>query len=542
MTPRSSRRYRCWFTALAALWALFGWLFVAPDETSTLAVGGDSSPPPAFDRSVKAVLEARCYECHDAQTKAGDLDLITLAADYTDPATFVTWVRIHDRVRDGEMPPADAQRLAADERAGLLQFLDENLRAADAARQAREGRALARRLNREEYQHTLRDLLGIEEDYRGLLPEDGSAFGFDKVGSALSISPEHLEAYLAAAEAALGEAIVTGPAPPVTHRKIPQRLSGFTVTSFRNRFAHMFVDEPNALVRFTDFVDGVLGFRAQATGDFRFRIRAYAWHTDNKPIRARIRAGYPGDNAGGARWLVGYEQFPPEGATVEVTVRLHPGETLRVGPYAVGSKEARFRDRPGRFGYQGPGLAIEWVEVEGPLYDAWPPAGHRRLLGQLDFVTATRTDAQRVMRDFLPRAFRRPVLDDEVQHYLALYDQAAAERGFQSGIKTALKAALCSPHFLFLHAPPGALDEPALAARLSYFLWSSMPDDELSVVATRGELRQPAMLRRQVERMLRDPKSAAFTESFTGQWLDLRKIAATSPDATLYPEFDEFLQ
>ena len=185
---------------------------------------------------------------------------------------------------------------------------------------------------------------------------------------------------------------------------------------------------------------------------------------------------------------------------------------------------------------------MEWVEIEGPLYESWPPPGHRGLFGTLDLAQGGRADAERVVREFLPRAFRRPATEDEVQHYVRIYDGAADGGDFVARIRLVLKAALCSPHSLFLSAPPGPLDDHALAARLSYFLWSSAPDRALLTLAAEGRLHEPDELRRQVERMLDDPRSSAFAEGFTGQWLDLRKITATTPDARLYPEFDDLLE
>lgn len=228
---------------------------------------------------------------------------------------------------------------------------------------------------------------------------------------------------------------------------------------------------------------------------------------------------------------------------------MQPGETLRISPIGVAGPAAGgpVIDVPFLLGmegelYQGPGLAIEWVAIEGPLMTLWPKPSHRRLFGDLDFSAAGRSDAVRVLREFLPRAFRRPIHDDELAPYVAHFDRVSKTHDFAAAIKVALQAALCSPHFLFLRAPAGPLDDYALAARLSYFLWNSAPDDELATAARDGKLRQPEALRWQTERMLNDPKAAAFTLSFTDQWLDLRRINATTPDERLYPEWDELLE
>jgi hypothetical protein len=195
------------------------------------------------------------------------------------------------------------------------------------------------------------------------------------------------------------------------------------------------------------------------------------------------------------------------------------------------------------------------VEVEGPLHDAWPPASHRRIFGDLPQAPLSDrrgrlevvspdpvADATRIVSDFARRAFRRPVTDAEIQPFLDLVKAKLAEgRSFEQAVRVGLTAVLVAPEFLFLRETPGKLDDFALAGRLSYFLWSSMPDEALLTLAAQKKLGQPETLRGQVERMLQDPRAAAFTENFVGQWLDLRDIDFTTPDTRLYPEYDELL-
>ncbi|HEY2411391.1 MAG TPA: DUF1592 domain-containing protein [Pirellulaceae bacterium] len=499
--------------------------------------------PAAAIETIRPLLQTLCSDCHNQQTAEGHLDLSKIITDLNGQLAFAAWAKIYDRLRDREMPPRDAKQPTDEQRAALLTALNANLHAADTTRQRREGRALARRLNRDEYQNTLRDLLGVTIDYRPLLPADGTASGFDKVGSALSISPEHLETYLAAADAALSEIIVTGDRPPLVKRQFLQRYNRyFSLPSYERRWQHLFYDAPDAFVRYTSLNDHISGFRAQEPGIYRLAIRARAYDSD-QPVRAKIRAGFPGENSGGQRWLVGYEDFPPEGKLFETIQRLDRGGTLRISPYGLGHRiTERYGERQPPSPRGQPGLALEYVEVEGPLFDSWPPSGHQRLFGNIDFATATLSDAKTVLQRFLPRAFRRPVNESEVQHYVSIYEHATTDHDFLPAIRVALKAALCSPHFLFLHAPAGPLDDYALASRLSYFFWNSMPDDELIDTAAKKQLNTPDLLRQQVERMLTDPKAGAFTESFTGQWLDLRKINATTPDVRLYPDYDELLE
>jgi hypothetical protein len=201
---------------------------------------------------------------------------------------------------------------------------------------------------------------------------------------------------------------------------------------------------------------------------------------------------------------------------------------------------------------------IEWVEIEGPLYEEWPPRGHRLLYGDLPMVPADPTvpgkdlrvvstqpeaDARRLLADFLPKVFRRPVSEAEVTERVALVtEQMGKGRRFDEAVRAAYKMALCSPSFLFLHEQPGALDDFALATRLSYGLWSTAPDEELTALAAQKKLRDPAVLRAETERMLASPKARRFTQNLLGSWLNLRDIDFTQPDTKLYPEFEQYLQ
>jgi len=203
-------------------------------------------------------------------------------------------------------------------------------------------------------------------------------------------------------------------------------------------------------------------------------------------------------------------------------------------------------------------LAIQYVEVEGPLHETWPPKSHRRLFGEMPQKTfgvynfrdrvevvsdEPLVDAERILKNFARRAFRRTVTADDVAPFVAIVEaRMAAGARFEPAMRAALKGVLISPEFLFLRERPGQLDDFALACRLSYFLWSTMPDDELFSLAEQKKLSRPDVLRRQVERLLAHPKATAFTENFVGQWLGLREIDATEPSRRLYPEFDHLLK
>jgi hypothetical protein len=237
--------------------------------------------------------------------------------------------------------------------------------------------------------------------------------------------------------------------------------------------------------------------------------------------------------------------------TYEATVP--EGHTLYVAPHRIVPETAM--EKPME---RGLCAVVEWVEIEGPLYEAWPPAGHHMLYGDLPLVPENAAepeknlrpysrepdaDALRLLRGFLGRVFRRPATDQEVAEHLALFQQQQRDgRRFDESLRASYKLALCSPAFLFLQEKPGRLDDFALATRLSLALWSSAPDEELLRLAAQGSLSNPATLRAQTERLLASPKSRRFTQTFLGGWLNLREIDFTQPDTKLYPEFEPYLQ
>ena len=497
-----------------------------------LPVTAPAAPLPA---SSKAFLQKHCFECHDADTQKGKVRLDNLAPDFASPAAAETWGRVFAQIEKREMPPKKKAQPSDAERQAVLDWLGRELRVAIAARQNAEGRVALRRLNRFEYQNTMHDLLGIEVNLMELLPEDGSAHGFDKVSSALTLSPVQVEKYLEAADVALDAAIGVGPKPQFVQQRFAATnlLAGWDAKSHRPM-----PDGGIALFNSGYSPTELRRFRAPAPGRYRVRISANGFQTDGKPATFRVYGGSFG--VGGKTKLLGHFSVPADKPTVvELVERLDGrGDTLKVISYGTIPWQNKADE------YTGPGFAVQWIEVEGPL-DAkeWPPATRQQLLGDADLERGVFTDAERVMKQFAPRAFRRPVSDADLAPYLTLVRERL-DKGVKFGdaLRVGLKAILVSPRFLMLDEQPGKLDGHALAARLSYFLWSSAPDAELLAAGAKGDLSKPTVLRAQVERLLKHPKAHAFTEDFTGQWLALRNIEFTTPDARLYPEFDELLQ
>jgi len=472
------------------------------------------------------MLQKYCVGCHSGSAPKGDLLLNDLVPTIDD-ANVTRWRSVLERLDDGSMPPKGKPRPALAEQKSLITSITTQLQQRDALQIAKEGRTVLRRLNRVEYQNTMRDLLGVETDLKEMLPEDGNANGFDNVDAALTISPALLERYLDAAEVALNEAIVTGPAPAVETKTMP-----LTDLSSGARNGMTMIDQDVILFHSGGYLPTTLkGFRAPSAGKYRFKVPLSAYQSDQTQT-ARI---YKGSFEKDARSeLVDFFDAPVGGTTVDFVARWNKGDTIQV--FSSGSAPKNIPDSKT---YKGPGLRIGRVEVSGPLFDGWPSASHTRLLGTTNLKTGTIADAERILKAFLPRAFRRPITDAECLPFIALVQSRLKQgQSFEVALRIGLKAVLCSPKFLFREEAPGVLNDHALASRLSYFLWSSMPDD----VLIGKKLSDPIVMREQVERMLNDPKSRAFTESFTGQWLDLRNIDFTAPDKKLYPEFDELLQ
>ncbi len=475
-----------------------------------LTVGQLRATEPAFE-AVTPLLTKYCISCHQGENPKGDLNLADLGPDFAKNAT--AWKSVFERLKDGSMPPKSKLRPTTAELTTIQSWLTASLTAHESAKAKADGRTRHRRLNRIEYANTLRDLLGAVVDIE-TLPEDGAAGGFDTVDAGLDLSSTLLERFLETAEAALDAAFVKGPQP-----KMEKRYLDFAPTKF---------PEPGlATMRNAT--------RLTVGGMYKFRINAQATHSA-KTSTLLVYAGNYGSKSPANR-LVGGFDVTPQPTTIEFTIPMLAIDSLRVFPFET----VKMYGKPPAKDAE-PGIIVHGVGWEGPLYDVWPPAPTTRLLDGRDLSKGNLADAEAILRKFAPRAFRRPLLEEEFAPYFALL-KSRFDKGYrcEDALRVALKAVLCSPDFLYLSPSPGKLNDFDLAARLSYFLWSSTPDDALSEIASRGELRKSEVLKQQVERMLKDPKAHAFTENFTGQWLSLRHLQDTTPDKHLYPDFDDLL-
>jgi hypothetical protein len=474
--------------------------------------------PVSYANEVVPLLRQYCTHCHGGDRPKANLALDRHVDEAAARGDRATWEKVRRSLQAGDMPPAGSKRPTDAERDRLLRFLDGQLNAGPRD----PGRVTLRRLNRTEYNNTIRDLLGVDLQPADDFPPDDIGYGFDTIGDVLSLAPVRMERYLAAAErvvaAALGEEGVSTSA----HRFQPMELRPAC--------------KPGDLAR---------GFRAIPVGgevvlppvpspracDYVVRVRAHGPGGD--PVRLALRL---------------------DGRTVrEVDVKADAGQPrvhefrvrLEEGPHTVALRhEGR---TPGR------ALFLQLVEVEPLLAGAArpvprPPTYARIMTCQPGPGLSKDDCARRVLGAFARRAFRRPILPGEVERLVGLVHRAEQTgESFEKGVALALQAVLVSPHFLFRverDPPPGVaahlLSEHELATRLSYFLWSTMPDDQLAGLADQGQLRRN--LEAQVRRLLRDPRSRALAENFGGQWLEIRNLKARTPDAGMFPRFTPALR
>ena len=534
---------------------------------------GAQDVAPSFPTKIKPFLKAHCVECHGPVTKKAGLSLHDLKPDFGDKDAARHWVSVLDKLVSGQMPPPKQERPTPQELQTVTTWLRTGLHAASLAKQQSEGRVVLRRLNRIEYETTLRDLLATSIDVKDLLPEDASAAGFDNVSTALEVSSVHLLRYQEAAEKALRSVLPTRA--PQEPKKI--RQTGKQIVQ-QSRFLKELVGKSafldgDTLVQFSRTYDYIPTCAPPAPVAGRYKVRA--------SVKARGTAGKPLPLLLVCRDLYGREDKDVRGVVdvptdksrlIEGEYDLRRNEVIHFLGWTLPKENefAKIRKGAKLDTFAGPGIEIEWIEIEGP-FDVSPSVGYQRLFGDLTsrpaegkpaqgkkrgaildpltIVSAKpREDSERLMRAFLPKAFRRPVEEKLQQYYVKIVQDGLEQKmPFAEAMLLGYTAALCSPHFLYLIEPADfahknmTLDDYAIASRLSYFLWSSPPDAELIDLAAKKELAKPSVRGAQVERLLKDPKAQRFTANFAGQWLDLRQINATTPDPQLYAEFDDFL-
>ena len=493
------------------------------------------------------LFSQHCEKCHSGAKAKGEFKIEDLTQDFTDKKNREQWLTVLDQITSGEMPPKKKPRPPEADVKSAADWITAHVGSAEAT----QSRVVMRRLNRAEYANTVRDLLGVEVDLSDLLPPDTSTSGFDNNAEALHTSSYLMRNYLDAADRVLDEAIANKPQPWLLKKRFDIKEEK-SVKATGSVYRHIddgvaiFAAWESANIRVT-----MWNFRSHVRGKYRFRISGYGFQSEGKPITFRVTAGTLKEVT--EEHLIDYFAVPADKPTVvEFTEQLEPENRIRILAEGLPALPPAV-EKIGADKYTGPGLVIQWVDVEGPLMESWPPPSHKAIFGdlKLERVAPERfevkspqpmIDTGRILHDFARRAFRRNVTDKDVEPFLARVKAKLDQNySFEQAMRVGLRSVLVSPNFLFLREK-ARLDDFALASRLSYFLWSSMPDEPLFKLAEAGRLHEPDVLRQQVERLLNDPKARAFNTNFTGQWLSLRAIDATLPDRTLYPEYDDILK
>lgn len=556
----------------------------------------------SYQQRIRPILAEVCFNCHNSKIQEGDIRLDQLNVEIGSQTFDATvWHDVLDQIKRGEMPPdrtfkasdpsietsPDAseespRRLTVQQRRELVSWIGSILEAAESSKRFADGRVLMRRLTRYEYANTLRDLLGIDLDFsRDLPPEPASPDGFLNDGATLEMSPTQIETYLSAARRALQIAIVDGDKPEVYRYhatetavgKLPRKREG----------GHLPVNP--------EFVLDIPSFPRR--GEFRLLVRAAAVRPPGHAMpRLRVSLGNVPGIIHVPRKLVGevdvtataklpqtfafhgrIEDYPQPGdrefgANVDFDGMIAlfdfldaDGEELRYQDRTYSDPPApkkakgktpapRAREVPS----QGPrlDLVIESVEFEVPYLRSWPPPSHQRLMRCSANAKTDKQKAKEILERFMPLAFRRPLIEGELNDTLKLFGKIRPMvESFPEAIRETLASVLVSPNFLYIlderveeDHPDGRtrLSEFELATRLSYFLWSTMPDRTLRELAASGELSRPDNLKAQVQRMLDDVKAGQLVEHFADQWFGLSNLDRVAVNPEYYPDFDNELK
>lgn len=522
MPPRRSTQTR----VLAA----FGSAGLLAVLASPLVVVAQRSPAvattPTFATEIRPVVARFCAPCHAGKSAAGGLDLDRFRTEQSVVQNPAVWIKVVANVRGGHMPPKGSPRPTKAQADRLVAWVESTL--ASAGCDLREpGRVTIRRLNRTEYDHTIRDLLALDVKASKDFPSDDIGYGFDNNGDVLSLSPLLIEKYLVAAEDIAARAIVVPG--PRARRYGPEDMGtagGVAAASdgVRTLASNGAVTVEHAFAE---------------PGEYRIRVRAYASRAGDEPAKMAIAL----DRGQPATFDVTADRRQP--AWYETPVRTSAGKARLSAAftndfYDPTNPNPQLRDR---------NLYIEAIEVVGPLGEVARPESHRRVIPEDPPAGQEAAFGKAQLTRFAERAYRRPVTPAEAERLGRLFERAFADtRTYEGAMRLGLTAVLASPSFLFrAETDPDPtrgreLGAWELASRLSYFLWASMPDERLFSLARTGELLKPAVLRQEAVRMLKDPKAWSLSEDFAGQWLQLPRLGEASPDPQLFRMFDDSLR
>jgi len=499
--------------------------------TDTMPAEPATPTADAFAAQVKPFIQKYCVGCHNDKKDSGGLSLAH--ADSQAVANDrETWETVRRRVSMKEMPPKNKPKPEDAERAEFVAWLDVQLKNAKSAPPT-PGRVTMRRLNRDEYNRTIHDLCGVNMTPADDFPSDDVGHGFDNIGDVLSMPPILLEKYLSAAEKIINSVIVGEPVKPVTHHYAFKDMKATDRADRGNKDGNqvLLLDQNSAVYimhdipRAGELVVRPLVYASPAGREAKNDFVRVALRLDGKEFHTqRVTFGSPGQ--------------------IEGRVKVAPGQH-RIAIALTNASDDKVKEKRKTLGVIG-------FEIEDPIeVQIGKPAAYRLVLSG-DPSDESSERARRIVSNFARRAYRRPATNNEVDRLMKLFGLARnGGDSFERSVGVALEAALASPHFLFRVEPDRKFDRPdgsyplnswEIASRLSYFLWSSMPDDELFGLAEQGKLRDPSVLEAQVKRMLKNSKSMALVQNFGDQWLNLRNLQTSQPARRDFPSFDEQLR
>ena len=495
------------------------------------------APPSAPSNTL---VEANCTSCHNDKLRTAGLSLQGRSlADVPQDAQI--WEKVLRKVQSGEMPPPTARTRPTPEAAAAFATLLETTLDRASVANPNPGRAPAHRLNRAEYSNAMRDLLAVDVKPGDWLPVDDSGYGFDNIAAVLSSSPALLERYMTAARKISRLAVGDLALKPVEEIFDAPRDPLKGLRNERTSDDLPFDSRAGIAVRSYFPVDAEYVFKVRFTG----AQNATAAESDPYQVRLSVKAGLHAVGVTSPRENPKVEGEGPSGRGAG------GGAALQPVPYPVDLRLDGARVK--RFDLPGGTPEVSKLIIGGPYNPTGP--GNTPAREKIFVCHPTRSAdepgcARQILASMARRAFRRPVTSSDVEPLFAFYQKGRAAGTFDGGIQTALEAMLVSPEFLFrierdpAQAQPGKayrISDLELASRLSFFLWSSIPDDQLLDLAERGKLKNPIVLQQQVRRMLDDPRSDALVLNFAGQWLQLRNIETAKPDTVIFP-FDEALR
>lgn len=506
----------------------------------------------ALPQPIATFLDQHCIECHDADVSKGDLDLDALDFDLTDPHAFQSWQKVFERVRDGEMPPKKKPQPEAADKDAFLAGLKTPLVKVESDYLAANGRVRSRRLTRTEYENTLHDLLGIDIPLKTLLPEDRASYGFETVADGQQMSQHLLARYLDVADIALTEAFdrAMKPEKPFQRQLTPQDLAKKGGGNYRGPDLRdgKSISWPIRL----QFFGRMPATTVRDDGWYRITLRDV--HAINPGadgvVWGTLRSGEC-SSAAPMLYLVGLVEATakPRDMVFEAWIQgghmleLKPNDnTLKTAPSGATGGNVSFVGRDlAKLGFEG--IANRGIDIERIHPTSDRDAVVKRLFDDMGPDAIKPENLDRLVTRFARRAFRRPITDEQITPYREIARKSLADGDpLSEALRVAYRAILCSPRFLTFIEEPGPLDDHAIASRLSYALWVSMPDYPLIQLANEKKLRDPKVLAEQVDRLLAHPKAQRFIDSFTDQWLKLKEIDFTTPDTRQYPQFDVVVQ